>query len=122
MNTVTGAGYKPHQIALVKSHFGSTAFINKRWINLPNSITWIRILARVAVFMFAAHLQSEMLNFIGLALYWLLYVVDSGVPRFMRQETRSDAQLDILGDRLLISCFYFNYIQFHPYKDVKTIN
>ena len=93
----------------------STTFLRERWINLPNTITWIRILACVVVFMFAAHLQSETLNFIGLALYWLLDVVDGGVARFMRQETRLGAQLDILGDRLLTACFYFNYIQFHPY-------
>lgn len=84
------------------------------WWTWANGVTIVRTVACVASFVAAAYTGDEMLNFVGLALYWGLDVIDGELARRLDQETRVGAQLDILSDRLLVSMFYFNYTTWHP--------
>ena len=68
----------------------------------------------MAIFAYAAVSQSEKWNFIGLAVYWVLDVVDGFLARRLDQETRLGAQMDILADRLLVAFFYLNYAVLYP--------
>jgi CDP-diacylglycerol---glycerol-3-phosphate 3-phosphatidyltransferase len=81
------------------------------WANL---VTLVRVLGGVAVLSVAAVTHSEAWNFAGLAIYWLLDMLDGLLARRLRQETRLGAQLDILSDRLLVGFFYLNYLALHP--------
>lgn len=84
------------------------------WHTWANLVTLVRAVAGLALFAVAAARGSEPLNFIGLAVYWVLDIADGAVARVLRQETRLGAQLDILADRLLCFFFYFNYMSWHP--------
>ena len=66
------------------------------------------------LFAAAARMHSPSLNFVGLAVYWGLDVLDGWLARRLDQETRLGAQFDILADRLLVAFFYFNYLHWHP--------
>jgi hypothetical protein len=79
-----------------------------------NAITVVRVLLGVTLFVVAARRHSAALNLAGLGVYWSLDIVDGWLARRLDQETRLGAQLDILGDRLLVSFFYFNYLVQHP--------
>jgi len=81
------------------------------WANL---VTAIRVVGGMAIFGYAAWRQSPTWNFVGLGFYWSLDVADGYLARRLDQETRLGAQLDIVGDRLLVFCFYLNYLVFHP--------
>jgi CDP-diacylglycerol--glycerol-3-phosphate 3-phosphatidyltransferase len=81
------------------------------WANL---VTLMRVAAGTAVLGVAAVTRSAAWNFAGLAIYWLLDILDGWLARRLRQETRLGAQLDILSDRLLVGFFYLNYLAWHP--------
>ena len=81
------------------------------WANI---VTGVRAVAGMIVFGIAAWKQSEAWNFAGLAVYWVLDVVDGFLARKLGQETRLGAQMDILADRLLVAFFYLNYLKLHP--------
>ena len=87
------------------------------WANI---ITGFRAVSALIVFVIANQRhavdphQAEILNFVGLAIYWILDIADGNVARWRKQETRLGAQLDILSDRLLVAFFYFNYMNWHP--------
>lgn len=81
------------------------------WANLA---TAIRVIACGVIFAHAFRTGDETWNFVGLGVYWVLDVVDGALARGLDQETRLGAQLDILGDRLLVALFYFNYVILHP--------
>ncbi|HUS63918.1 MAG TPA: CDP-alcohol phosphatidyltransferase family protein, partial [Kofleriaceae bacterium] len=66
------------------------------------------------LFAAAARTHSQLLNFWGLAVYWVLDILDGWLARRLDQETRLGAQFDILSDRLLVAFFYFNYLHWHP--------
>jgi CDP-diacylglycerol---glycerol-3-phosphate 3-phosphatidyltransferase len=84
------------------------------WFTWANVVTWIRAVVGLTIFAVAAILESSTWNFIGLAVYWVLDVVDGCLARALKQETRIGAQMDILADRLLVVFFYFNYMTWHP--------
>ena len=84
------------------------------WFTWANLVTAIRVVAGVAVFAYAAATRSMEWNYIGLGVYWVLDVVDGFLARALHQETRLGAQMDILGDRLLVAFFYLNYVAVHP--------
>jgi CDP-diacylglycerol--glycerol-3-phosphate 3-phosphatidyltransferase len=88
--------------------------VRETWLTWANLVTAVRVAAALACFVAAALTRSEGWNFAGLAVYWVLDVVDGGLARALRQETRIGAQLDILSDRLLIASFYANYLRSHP--------
>ena len=81
------------------------------WANL---VTAVRTVAGLLVFALAAHGRDATLNYIGLALFWALDILDGALARGFKQETRVGAQFDILSDRLLIAFFYFNFVAFRP--------
>ncbi|MFQ5943657.1 MAG: CDP-alcohol phosphatidyltransferase family protein [Anaerolineales bacterium] len=87
-------------------------------LNWPNAITLGRVLIGLTVFGFAAYSQSTLWNFVGLVLHWALDGLDGYLARSMKQETRFGAQIDIIADRVLLSFFYINYLQSHPYLAV----
>jgi CDP-diacylglycerol--glycerol-3-phosphate 3-phosphatidyltransferase len=88
--------------------------VRETWRTWANLATAVRVAACLACFVAAALTASEAWNLTGLVLYWVLDVVDGGIARALRQETRIGAQLDILADRLLIGAFYANYLRAHP--------
>jgi CDP-diacylglycerol--glycerol-3-phosphate 3-phosphatidyltransferase len=88
--------------------------VRETWRTWPNLVTGVRVAAALACFVVAALRQSEPWNYAGLAVYWVLDVVDGSLARALRQETRIGAQLDILSDRLLIGAFYANFLRAHP--------
>lgn len=79
-----------------------------------NGVTALRTVAGLAVFASAAYARDPVLNYVGLAIFWVLDVLDGVLARWLRQETRLGAQLDILSDRILASFFYLNYVSLHP--------
>jgi len=83
------------------------------WRTWANLVTLVRAVAGLALFALAAARGSEPLNFIGLAVYWVLDIADGAVARALGQETRLGAQIDILADRLLCFFFYFNFMSWH---------
>ena len=70
----------------------------------------MRAVVGLALFAVAAVRRDPTLNYVGLGVYWVLDVLDGYLARRLDQETRFGAQLDILCDRLLVSCFYLNYL------------
>ena len=83
----------------------------RTWANL---VTLVRAVAGLAVLAVAAVTCSAAWNFAGLAIYWLLDMLDGFLARRLGQETRLGAQLDILSDRLLVGFFYLNYLAMNP--------
>jgi CDP-diacylglycerol--glycerol-3-phosphate 3-phosphatidyltransferase len=88
--------------------------VRETWLTWANLVTGVRVVAAAACFTAAALLGDERWNWIGLAVYWVLDIVDGAVARGLRQETRIGAQFDILSDRLCIGAFYANFLHFHP--------
>lgn len=88
--------------------------VRETWLTWANLVTGVRVVAAAACFTAAALLGDERWNWIGLAVYWVLDIVDGAVARALRQETRIGAQFDILSDRLLIGAFYANFLRLHP--------
>jgi CDP-diacylglycerol--glycerol-3-phosphate 3-phosphatidyltransferase len=84
------------------------------WFTWANLATAVRLISGLVVFAYAAVTRSEMLNFVGLGIYWVLDVVDGFLARSLDQETRIGAQLDIVSDRVLVAFFYLNYGVLHP--------
>ncbi len=88
--------------------------VRETWRTWANLATGVRVAGCLACFVAAALTASEAWNVAGLVLYWALDVVDGGIARALRQETRIGAQLDILSDRLLLASFYANFLRAHP--------
>jgi CDP-diacylglycerol---glycerol-3-phosphate 3-phosphatidyltransferase len=88
--------------------------VTEPWFTWANLVTTIRVVSGVAIFSYAAVTRSTEWNYIGLGVYWVLDVVDGFLARALHQETRLGAQMDILGDRLLVAFFYLNYVAVHP--------
>lgn len=80
------------------------------WANL---VTTVRTAVCVAIFAVAAARASAAWNLVGLAVYWVLDVLDGHLARRLHQETRFGAQFDILSDRLLVALFYMNHVAWH---------
>ena len=74
----------------------------------------LRLVSGLAVFAYAATSRDETWNYIGLAVYWGLDILDGYLARRFDQETRLGAQMDILADRVLVAFFYLNYVSLHP--------
>lgn len=81
------------------------------WANL---VTMVRVMSCLVIFGHAMRTGDETWNFIGLGVYWVLDVLDGYLARTLDEETRIGAQLDILGDRILVCLFYANYVILHP--------
>ncbi len=88
--------------------------VRETWRTWPNLVTGVRVVAALACFVTAALTASSAWNWAGLAVYWVLDVVDGSLARALRQETRIGAQLDILSDRLCLGGFYANFLREHP--------
>lgn len=58
--------------------------------------------------------QNLTINLIGLAVHWVLDMVDGRLARAFKQETVFGAQFDILSDRLLVIFFLLNLILLKP--------
>ncbi len=84
------------------------------WRTWANAVTSVRLVAGVVIFAYAASTRSETWNFVGLAVYWVLDMLDGFLARRLNQETRIGAQMDILADRLLVAFFYLNYVVLYP--------
>ena len=87
---------------------------SESWNTWANLTTAVRTVVGLALFVAASITHNEILNFIGLGVYWGLDILDGYLARRFDQETRFVAQFDILADRLLVAYFYFNYVNFHP--------
>lgn len=81
------------------------------WANL---VTAVRAVSGTAVLVTAGVAGSPTWNYIGLAIYWVLDILDGYLARALDQETRVGAQMDVLSDRLLMALFYVNYLRFEP--------
>jgi CDP-diacylglycerol--glycerol-3-phosphate 3-phosphatidyltransferase len=81
---------------------------------LANVVTVVRLLSCLVIFGHAFATRSATWNFIGLGVYWALDVADGAAARWLDQETRLGAQLDILADRILVCLFYVVYLLLHP--------
>ncbi|HUS26961.1 MAG TPA: CDP-alcohol phosphatidyltransferase family protein [Kofleriaceae bacterium] len=88
--------------------------MTERWTTWANAVTLFRLVACVAIFGYARACADETANLVGLVAYWILDVADGALARWLDQETRIGAQLDILVDRVLVAFFYFNYATFYP--------
>ena len=84
------------------------------WFTWANLTTAVRVVACIVIFAYAAVERDERWNYIGLGVYWVLDVLDGFLARALDQETRLGAQMDILGDRLLVAFFYMNFVALHP--------
>lgn len=87
---------------------------HETWATWANLVTGIRLVSGLVVFGYAAVTRSELWNFVGLGIYWVLDVADGFLARALGQETRIGAQLDILSDRVLVAFFYLNYVALYP--------
>jgi CDP-diacylglycerol---glycerol-3-phosphate 3-phosphatidyltransferase len=87
---------------------------HERPFTWANVVTAVRVILGVALFVVAARRHSMAFNLAGLAVYWSLDVLDGWLARHLDEETRLGAQLDILGDRLLVTFFYLNHLAQHP--------
>jgi CDP-diacylglycerol---glycerol-3-phosphate 3-phosphatidyltransferase len=85
-----------------------TAAARPEWRTWANLVTAVRGVAGLVLFAVAAVQRDVTFNYVGLGVYWALDVLDGFLARRLGQETRLGAQLDILCDRLLVSCFYVN--------------
>ena len=83
----------------------------KTWANL---VTAVRTIVGMVVFAVAAYHRDAGLNYVGLALFWALDILDGALARGLKQETRVGAQFDIITDRILIAFFYFNFVALRP--------
>jgi CDP-diacylglycerol---glycerol-3-phosphate 3-phosphatidyltransferase len=88
--------------------------VRETWLTWANLVTAVRVVLALACFAAAALTGNQAWNWAGLAIYWVLDILDGGIARRLRQETRIGAQLDILSDRLLIGAFYANFLRVHP--------
>ena len=79
-----------------------------------NIVTAFRLLVCTILFIIAFHQGSYLINLIGLLVYWGLDVLDGNLARRKGQETLLGAQMDVLGDRLLVILFYANYLIYKP--------
>lgn len=79
-----------------------------------NAVTLVRTVVGLALFSVAAYQHSAAWNFAGLAVYWVMDVLDGYLARALNQETRFGAQMDILSDRFLMAFFYLNYLTWRP--------
>ncbi len=104
-----GEGEQPRH-----SNRGARIAARESWRTWANLVTAIRVVVGLAVFAYAAVTRDERWNFIGLGIYWALDVLDGYLARRFDQETRLGAQLDILGDRILVAFFYLNYAMLYP--------
>ena len=84
------------------------------WFTWANLTTAVRAVVGIAIFAYAAAVRSPTWNYVGLAVYWVLDIVDGFLARKLHQETRLGAQMDILADRLLVAFFYLNYVALYP--------
>ena len=114
MNVPTAAEAPAIAVAARTQTPSRDRLVRETWLTWPNLVTAIRIVAALSCFVVAALGASEAWNYAGLAVYWVLDIVDGSVARALRQETRIGAQFDILSDRLLIGAFYANFLRFHP--------
>ncbi|WP_428261504.1 CDP-alcohol phosphatidyltransferase family protein [Haliangium sp.] len=85
------------------------------WANLA---TTVRLVLGLAAFCVALVQRDDTWNFIGLAIYWSLDIVDGQLARRLNQETLFGAQYDILADRIQVAFFYLVYGAMHPEKIV----
>jgi CDP-diacylglycerol--glycerol-3-phosphate 3-phosphatidyltransferase len=88
--------------------------VREPWFTWANLTTAVRVVACMVIFAYAALERDERWNYIGLGVYWVLDVLDGFLARAFDQETRLGAQMDILGDRLLVAFFYLNFVTLHP--------
>jgi CDP-diacylglycerol--glycerol-3-phosphate 3-phosphatidyltransferase len=88
--------------------------VRERWSTWANVVTLVRLVACMIVFGVARANTDETLNLVGLGTYWVLDMADGALARWLDQETRIGAQLDILADRVLVAFFYLNYATFYP--------
>ena len=89
--------------------------MTERWSTWANVVTVVRLIACMIVFGIARANSDDTLNLVGLGIYWVLDIVDGALARWLNQETRIGAQLDILVDRVLVAFFYLNYATFYPH-------
>ena len=88
--------------------------VHEPWFTWANLATAVRVAACIVIFAYAGVEHDERWNYIGLGLYWALDMLDGFLARALDQETRLGAQMDILGDRLLVAFFYLNFVALHP--------
>jgi CDP-diacylglycerol--glycerol-3-phosphate 3-phosphatidyltransferase len=88
--------------------------MKERWSTWANVVTIIRLIACMVIFGYARATSDATWNLIGLGLYWVLDMADGALARWLDQETRIGAQLDILVDRVLVAFFYLNYVGLYP--------
>jgi len=89
--------------------------MNERWSTWANVVTIVRLAACMVIFGYARAESDATWNLIGLGVYWVLDMADGALARWLDQETRIGAQLDILADRVLVAFFYFNYVVLYPH-------
>jgi CDP-diacylglycerol--glycerol-3-phosphate 3-phosphatidyltransferase len=89
--------------------------VTERWTTWANAVTFVRLVGCMMIFGVARTNADETWNLVGLGAYWALDVADGALARWLDQETRIGAQLDILADRILVAFFYLNYAAFYPH-------
>jgi CDP-diacylglycerol--glycerol-3-phosphate 3-phosphatidyltransferase len=114
MNVIPATPLDAERLAAPPAGRSRDRLVRETWLTWANLVTGVRVVVALACFVTSALSGSEGWNWAGLAVYWVLDIVDGAVARALRQETRIGAQFDILSDRLLIGAFYANFLRFHP--------
>jgi CDP-diacylglycerol---glycerol-3-phosphate 3-phosphatidyltransferase len=77
-------------------------------------VTFVRTVIAVTLGAYAAYDGSKELLVAALAVYWVGDMLDGGVARLRRCETRTGAALDILCDRFCAGVFYVGLMWLEP--------
>ncbi len=111
-------GSEPYSAEQIQRRYGAVvwpaALFGENVFTWANGITLLRTIVCLGMFCQAIMTNNPDWNLAGLAVYWVLDIVDGFVARALDQETILGAQLDIFSDRLLVSFFYIIYLMFHP--------
>jgi CDP-diacylglycerol---glycerol-3-phosphate 3-phosphatidyltransferase len=112
MRMRTGSTVKPSST----SSYERQPPLGEQLLTWANLATTVRLVFGLLAFGVALVERSEMWNYIGLAIYWSLDIVDGFLARRLKQETLFGAQYDILADRIQVAFFYLIYASFYPEK------
>lgn len=84
------------------------------WWTWANVVTVVRTLLALALAASAVTASRADLLLVSLAVYWAGDVLDGSVARWLRQETRAGALLDVLADRACSLAFWLPWAAWHP--------
>jgi CDP-diacylglycerol---glycerol-3-phosphate 3-phosphatidyltransferase len=105
LETVTGSRHC--------THHGCVGAPRERVATWASVITLTRTAGALTAITVSMATDRVVLLFVGLAIHWVGDMADGIVARHRDGETRAGAVLDIVCDRLCVSCYYLCYAQLH---------